>query len=132
MSEEEQAEHLYAIRGGKGAVGPIQNRKIKITCRKCGNDEAFWGIARVEPTIEIRLQDDGSYDVIDIEYWQEEDVDEIPLSCMVCQSTKLDITSIDDEDPAEKQEEDEMIVLYQDERITVRTKRSSSWDIPPF
>lgn len=93
---------MRILQGSKGTIGPIKYRNGVIRCKACGNTETFIGVARVEPRIIIEEVAPGRYDVIDVEYDQTPDTDEIPVLCGKCHSRQLEFLepgSVADEPP---------------------------------
>lgn len=93
---------MRILQGSKGTIGPIKYRRGTIRCKVCGNTEVFIGVARVEPRIIIEQVAPGQYDVIDVEYDQTPETDEIPVACGKCQSHQLEYIesrSVADEPP---------------------------------
>lgn len=81
---------MRIFQGGKGSIGPIKHRRGVIRCKACGNTKTFIGVVRVEPRILIEEMAPGQYDVIDVEYDQTPDTDEIPVMCGKCHSRQLE------------------------------------------
>lgn len=92
-----KAAKLYAIDGGKGKHGSIYTKRVLIECTTCGNDERFYGTAYTNPMIVIEKQGYDKYDVTEISYKSDGNVDEVVERCAKCGASReqLKFTPLD-------------------------------------
>ena len=80
------------IEGEQKKLGAIYRKRMDIKCNVCENTDKFYGTARVHPFIVIEKVAPSKYDVTQIGYRNNGDVDEKVEKCAVCGSHDLDIT----------------------------------------
>lgn len=98
MTELNKPARLYAINGGKGTHGSLHTRRLRIKCTACGNTERFYGTAYTNPMIVVEQQASDKYDVVEISYKSDGQVDEIVEKCGKCGAPReqLEFTEIKD------------------------------------
>ena len=91
---------LYAIDGGKGKHGSLHTRRLSICCTVCGNTNRFYGTAYTNPMIIVEKQAHDKYDVVEISYKSDGNIDEVIERCAECGASrdKLEFDKIDDEE----------------------------------
>lgn len=83
-----KAAKLYMIEGEKGKHGSLFTKRVHIECSACGNTERFYGTAYTNPMIVIEQQGHASYDVVEISYKSDGQVDEVVERCGKCSATR--------------------------------------------
>lgn len=90
---------LFALEGGKGKHGSLHTRRLVIECTSCGNKERFYGTAYTNPMIVAERVGHDKYDVVEISYKSDGNIDEVIEKCAACGAGREQITftKIDDE-----------------------------------
>lgn len=87
---------LYTIEGGKGKHGSLHTRRLTVRCMECGNKDKFYGTAYTNPMIVIDRKGYDHYDVVEMSYKSDGDVDEVIERCAECGAGRdqLDIKEV--------------------------------------
>lgn len=88
---------LYVFPGSKGKIGSVNATPRLYRCKNCENTFVFLGKALIYPEIVIQKTDRYKYEVVEICYRQEKDINERVERCGICNSTDVEFVEISDE-----------------------------------